>query len=147
MTRTNIPAATLIKQPRNQPIRIQETGPAARASLREPASSEKVTGQTRTGDTRRLIGCKVGSSGIKPAATIGIIAVKILLHRGKERTNRKRYDGGGERDQHQSLFDPKTIYSSHKTKHTVNVASLLTGKAHRQHADYVPERIRRQDSL
>lgn len=54
---------------------------------------------------------------------------------------------GGERDQHQSLFDPKTIYSSHKTKDTVNVASLLTGKAHRQHADYVPERIRRQDSL
>lgn len=98
------------------------------------SSGESDRIKSRTGDTRRLIGCKVGSSGIKPAATIGIIAVKILLHRGKERTDGKRYDGGGvgeERDQHQPLLDPKTIYSLRKNEHfhtRLNEASLLTRK-------------------
>jgi len=34
-----------------------------------------------TRDTSLLIGCNVGSSGINPAATMGIMAVKILVRK------------------------------------------------------------------
>lgn len=38
-----------------------------------------------TRDISLLIGCNVGSSGINPAATMGITAVKILVRKGTDR--------------------------------------------------------------
>lgn len=57
---------------------------AAHAESRVKNGIQGEGGHTR--DISRLIGCKVGSSGIRPAATIGMMAVKILSQRGTHTT-------------------------------------------------------------
>lgn len=127
-----IPQGTMtIRQPHHQPIRILQRwdkGSKSNSSIckvMEAVSQERDQIWSHTSDTRRLIGCKVGSSGIKPAATIGMMAVKILLHRHTG-TNRRRYTERGERDEKGGdrdhinlwpLFDPNVTYSSHLNSH------------------------------
>lgn len=62
----------------------------------------------RTRDMRCLIGCKVGSSEINPAATIGIMAVKILSHRGTHTEVRTHTHRG---------IDTHTPTHAHKHRH------------------------------
>lgn len=71
----------------------------------------------RTREISRLIGCKVGSSGINPAATIGIMAVKILLQRDtdtdelKNDTHQlKNENTCSSRDSSYTKIHPQTAY-------------------------------------
>lgn len=57
--------------------------------LNSKGHAEPPKGRTR--EISRLIGCKVGSSGINPAATIGIMAVKILLQRDTDTHEQKKH--------------------------------------------------------